>query len=195
MRNSRLCSSFRAMLTVCFSRDGPNRILQRVMPGSGFRPYDCAAMCVQASFNTGNTVVYNFLGLEYGGECCKSTSLTSLVFAIFNVMLGCGTSVPSSLQRLPDIACESMACGFDYEWACGGSFIMALYQMPDRRLNPRCQLTSLNHPFQLHATFLDDPTTSMPIVFTILQKHINRPGVISAGIISVRSCLADSLPF
>jgi hypothetical protein len=103
---------------------------------------------------------------------------------------GCGTSVAPSAQRLPDIACESMGCGFDKKEACGGAFIMALYQMADRKFNPVCKTNTLNNPFQLHATFLDDPTTSTPIVFTTLATHIGVPGVIEAGILSVRKHLS-----
>ena len=66
---------------------------------------------------------------------------------------------------------------------------MALYQMADRKFNPSCKPITLNN-FQLHATFLDDPTTSTPIVFTTLVSHIGIPGVIAAGILSVRTHLS-----
>jgi len=49
------------------------------MPGVGFTAMGCADSCMRASFDTGNTVVYNFLGVENGGECCKFSSLLLLL--------------------------------------------------------------------------------------------------------------------
>ena len=112
---------------------------------------------------------------------------------IYILEIGCGPSISPTARRLPDIACESMGCLGSNNQACGGEFIMALYQFNAVPLEG-CSDTTFFTPFQLNAVFMDEPTTSVPITMTSLIVHNNPWGSgTDAGILSV--CPFQFRPF
>ncbi|KAF8956218.1 hypothetical protein BDZ97DRAFT_1852734 [Flammula alnicola] len=132
----------------CYS-DGPNRSLERM---AGTVDINLCPLICQNAFPDATTL---FSGSEFGHECW------------------CGRSIASTAQRLPDIACESMGCfGFN-DQACGGKFIMAIYEMLPLVLTPSqgCHLTTLSQSFKLEAVFIDSPSERVPITMTGIEHH------------------------
>lgn len=89
-------------------------------------------------------------------------------------------------KRLPDIACAATACPGDASEACGGPFVMALYQQPTENeeannfFNSECRNVIQPGPqipagatFSLTAVFKDTPTSSMPINLAVLDPTKN----------------------
>lgn len=113
-------------------------------------------------------------------------------------------------KRLPDIACESMACSGDQSKACGGPFSMALYQQPTLSEeghnfgNPVCNsepFRGIGSPFAgpgdrtftLSAVLRAPPHTVFPINLAVVDpfKTLNSSTQVEAVILSVcRSLLA-----
>lgn len=99
--------------------------------------------------------------------------------------LGCDNTINATTlqsKRLPDIACSATACSGDASLACGGSFVIALYQQPteDEEASIRPNQNRLNvielgplippdGTFSLTAVFKDAPTSSMPINLAVLD--------------------------
>jgi len=129
-------------------------------------PNQCAAMCR----NTFPGAPFLFAGSEFGQECW------------------CGATLASTAQRLPDIACASMGCFGSNQEACGGEFIMAVYQMLER-IQVGCAPLNLSLiTLNIQAIFLDDPEISVPITMVGIEHHLdNIPPIeiaTEAGILS-----------
>ena len=82
-----------------------------------------------------------------------------------------------------------MGCQGVNNQACGGEFIIAVYQF-----NPLIAIecpdpipAPFDVPFHLNAVFVDEPTTSVPITMTSAIFHTNDGGTTAAeaGILSV----------
>ena len=78
-----------------------------------------------------------------------------------------------------------MGCLGSNNQACGGEFVIAVYQFNPVPLQD-CEDTTFFTPFQLNAVFVDEPATSVPITMTSLIVHNNPWGSgTDAGILSV----------
>ncbi|KDR79574.1 hypothetical protein GALMADRAFT_223731 [Galerina marginata CBS 339.88] len=163
----------------CYSDSGASRSLERLAGSVDVNL--CGTIC-QNTFPSATTL---FAGNEYGQECW------------------CGTSVASTAQRLPDLACESMGCFGINDLACGGEFIMSLYQyLPLISTPPQaCHLTTLTQPFQLQAIFYDNPSERLPITMIGLEHHRYPRGFdtfedsTEAGILSICPTCLNSITF
>ena len=85
-----------------------------------------------------------------------------------------------------------MGCLGSNDQACGGEFIIAVYQFNPVPLQD-CDDTKFFTPFQLNAVFIDEPATSVPITMTSLIVHTTDGiSITDAGILSVCSFQALS---
>ncbi|KAF8194630.1 WSC domain-containing protein [Pholiota molesta] len=137
----------------CYS-DSP-RILGR-LTGSSTSLEGCINLCAVQEAVSQGTEFFTFAGIENGGECwCDNTINVATIQS----------------KRIPDIACAATACPGDASEACGGPFVMALYQQPTENeeannfFNPECRNVIQPGP-QIP---LDTPTSSMPINLAILD--------------------------
>ncbi|KAF8952775.1 WSC domain-containing protein [Flammula alnicola] len=148
----------------CYSDNASPRNLEKMIGIAD--PNQCAAMCQ----NTFPGAPFLFAGSEFGQECW------------------CGPTLASTAQRLPDIACASMGCFGSNQEACGGEFIMAVYQMLPR-IEIGCAPLNLSLiTLNIQAIFLDNPETSVPITMVGIEHHVdNIPPIeitTEAGILS-----------
>lgn len=100
--------------------------------------------------------------------------------------LGCGTSIASAAQRLPDIACASLGCANSNDLACGGESAIMIYEGPqliegfDAGL---CNLPlfelGISGPFQIQVVFNTSLTTETAPITMISLEHqlINTDGI------------------
>ncbi|KDR69000.1 hypothetical protein GALMADRAFT_145744 [Galerina marginata CBS 339.88] len=161
----------------------PNRTLDSLVGASDLN--QCTGLCDLH----GTQGTEKFAGIEAGGECW------------------CGMSIASTAQKLPDIACASMGCGGVNDQACGGEFIMAVYQSSPliSSVPPigfqGCRNQSLPQSFKLDAVFLDSPAERFPITMIGIDNddlplQFGDPTVTpQAGILSVCSTCLNQVSF
>jgi len=152
----------------CYSDSATNRTLQTRATGVNINVNQCPLLCaIDVVFPAGKTFPI-FSGTTNGGECW------------------CDTSIASTAQRLPDIACSSMGCSDQNDQACGGESAMLIYESPQLidSLNTGVCSTSLFHsgipgPFELAAIFSNDTASdSAKIGLTTVElAQINTDGV------------------
>jgi len=162
--------------------------------GVGNDANSCAAVCEDAFPDSSKENVVSpkseksflFSGVEFGGECCKFWFTEMIGSNIIGI--GCGTSISSQAQILPDIACASMGCFGLNDQACGGELVIAVYQFNPLLEFNDCEGEVFFTPFQLNAVFVDEPSKSVPITMTSLILHTSfgvTETVPNAGILSV----------
>ncbi|KAF9477054.1 WSC-domain-containing protein [Pholiota conissans] len=174
----------------CYS-DSPTRILGR-LTGSAASLEGCVTLCANQVIVSQGTEFFTFAGMENGGECWCDNLIDT-------------TTIQS--RRLPDIACAATACPGDPSEACGGPFVMALYQQPTEDeeghnfFNSKCRSVVAPGPqipdgttFSLTAVFKDEPSSSMPINLAVLDttKTIENGSQVAAVILS--ACPTCNLP-
>ncbi|KAF8965554.1 hypothetical protein BDZ97DRAFT_2074600 [Flammula alnicola] len=171
----------------CYSDSPENRTLDMFLGVLG-DINQCSSACDFATEDRFNQspIPPLFAGSESGGECW------------------CGTSVSTSAPRLPDIACESLGCNGINDQACGGEFIMALYQSPVQVIPPmtacdfneRAPTTDM---FQLEAVLVSNPSERIPLTMVSgLPLDFIRNGlanITEAGILSFCATCPGTLTF
>lgn len=131
------------------------------------------------------------LGLRQGVSAVSDQIRSSISKLTLKYMkwTGCGDSLASTAQRLPDIACESKGCLGVNDQACGGISAIAIWRLNPLQLQDCAfpgTIPNFRTPFQLNILFLDGEPT-VPVTMTSINTHTNfGTSTRDAGILSVR---------